>query len=736
MKQAGINRGRWWLRGAGLAVVAALAAVWLVPFSTDPLSAFPAATLYCDREGRPLRVQLGPGDLDCRPDYRPQPGDWIVPAVVAAEDQRFWVHPGVDVIAIARAVGQNLRAGRVLSGASTLSTQVIRLLQPRPRTLAAKLVEAFRALQLERRLGKEEILAQYLNRAPFGSNLAGIEAASRRYFGKGPHDLSLAEASLLAGLPQSPSRLRPDRHPEQARRRQAYVLERMVALGQVSEADRLRALAQPLAIRPAAYPFDAPHFCELAAGSGAHGTVRTTLDAGLQDLAGRALRRQADALSAAGVRDGAVVIIDVPAAAVRALVGSPDFFARAAAGQVNAAAAPRAAGSTLKPFAFALALDRGLIGPRTMLADVPMAYRDYQPTDFDGRYHGPVAARDALILSLNMPALQLEDRLGQVRFYDTLRQLGLSTLRREPAHYGLGLVLGNAEVRLLDLANAYACLARGGIHQPVRFVEDAGAEPGQRLFSAEAAWLVAEALGGEERAMEATGHSADVRLPRLAWKTGTSSGCRDAWTIAYNPRYVVGVWVGRVDGAPADSLVGRRAAAPVVWDIFRRLHPDNDGPWYPRPAGLATRSVCAVSGCPPGPYCGAQVEETCIRGVTAAEVCPVHRRAGEDTWPAAVAAFLREQPRADGAAAAAPVHICAPADGTVYRQSDVLAADRQRIRLSATADAEAVHWYVDGRHLARLRPQEDLQWALQPGRHHIVCADESGRSHGVHILVE
>ena len=724
--------------GGGVLAAALAAAVRWAPFPEEELSRLPASVVLADRQGEPLRVRLGVGGLDCRPGYQPMPEHWIAKAMVAAEDRRFWTHPGVDGLALARAVGQNLFFGRRISGASTLSTQVIRMMHPRDRTAAAKLVEAFRALQLERRHGKREILAFYLDRAPFGGNVVGIEAAARRYFGKGAAHLSLAEAALLAGVPQSPSRGRPDRHPERAKRRQAYVLERMEACGFITAQQRAEAWAQPLAARPGKYPFRAPHFCDLVgvpAQLAPDATVRTTLDGDLQRRAEDVLRRHLADGPAAG---GAVVVLEVKTGAVRALAGSPDYFAERHAGQVNGAVARRAAGSTLKPFAYALALDSGLAVPVTVIPDVPLRFRDLDPRNFSEDCRGLVSVRDALVASLNLPAIEIERRVGQERLWATLRALGLGTIDRPAAHYGLGLVLGNAEVRLLDLANAYACLARGGDWAPARFVETGKAPAAKPIFSPEACWLVSDMLSGEERAMDTTGHAADVRLPPMAWKTGTSAGLRDAWTVAWNPEYAIGVWVGNPDGSSAEGLVGREIATPIAWDLFRQLYPDNAGPWFARPAGVEKRELCAASGCAPGPHCAHRVEDWAIAQVSRREICPVHRAGPEDAWPAAVASFLARRAAPAPEEPAEAVRILAPARGSTYRRLAGLETDAQRLALEAASDraGEAIHWFVDDRSVGKSRAGQPLFWPLERGTHQIVCSTARGLSDRVQIAVE
>jgi len=723
---------------AGAACAAAFeAAVRWAPFPADVRTRATSSVVLTDRGGEPLRVRLAVGGLDGRSGYEPAPDHWIVKAIVAAEDRRFWSHPGVDGLAIARAAAQNLLSGRRLSGASTISTQVIRMIEPRRRTLRTKAIEAFRALQMERRLSKREILALYLDRAPFGGNIVGIEAAARRYFQKGADELCLAEAALLAGLPQSPSRLRPDRHPERAKARQGWVLERMQACGTITARQRAEALAQPIEARPGLYPFRAPHFCDfigVPAPPAGGAVVRTTLDAGLQRLAEDSLQR---CLQGGPVDGGAVVVIEVKTGAVRALVGSPDY-ARPRAGQVNGAVARRAAGSTLKPFAYALAIDRGLVTPATVLADVPARFRDFDPRNFSLEFLGRASVRDALVLSLNLPAIDLEQRVGQERFYAILRTLGFSSISKPAGHYGLGLVLGNAEVRLLDLANAYACLARGGSWAPARFIESPDPPSTRRVFSPEACWLISDILGGEERSMDATGHTADVRLAPMAWKTGTSAGLRDAWTVAWNPDVVVAVWAGNSDGAASEHLVGRKIATPVAWDLLRRLYPDNQGPWFARPAGIVPRAVCAESGCAPGPHCERRSEDWAIANVSRQGLCPVHRDGTRPAWPPSVAAVLNRGAVPAPAESAGSVRILSPARDSTYRRMPDLDVDAQRLALDAASDraGDPLHWFVDDRPVGRARVGQPLFWPLERGAHRIVCSTLGGVSDCVRITVE
>ncbi len=751
-------------------------AVWFCcPPPLGEAARYPAGVILRDRTGQVLRVGLGPGDVDCRPYYRASFDDWIVKAVIASEDKRFSSHSGVDFGALARAAWQNLSSRRRISGASTITMQTVRLIHPHRRSWFWKAVESVQALRLERVWTKEAILSQYLNRAPFGSNLVGIESASWGWFGKAPQQLNLSEAALLAGLLQSPTRFRPDRYPAAARKRRVYVLERMEQSGLIDSRTRESAAGVRLVLRRAPRPFMEPFFCDwvqsvACVDSGEH---TTTLDPALQDVVSRHVERQAEAH---GI-DAAAVVIEVKTGAVRAMTCSGDYFAKPD-GQVNTAAMPRPAGSTLKPFAFALAMDRGLLSPGWVLADVPRRFGNDEPLNFSGKFMGLVTAREALVLSLNLPAIEVEERVGQPRFYATLRQLGLDELNRPASHYGLGLVLGNGSVRLIELANAYACLAREGVYLPSHVCEEkedgkVGQEAGSpmegetlssrraerdgsrgrspsteghetRVFSEGACWLVADILGGGERAQDAVGHVAEVGLPRFAWKTGTSSGFRDAWTVAWNPEYVVAVWCGFKSGQRGpDSLIGKKVAAPVAWEIIRHLYPAGGAPWYARPATVVERDVCAASGRTAGPLCESRTQDLALSQRSSCGICPVHVRDGKGAvkmrWPPEVTAFLEAQRR--GVAEVVPtaaqgLRILAPADGTVYRIMEGVDAQQIVLKVSGASPGEPLYWFRNDALEGTGTGGAPFIWAPQRGGHRFVCSTVSGESASVTIRVE
>ena len=755
-----ILKSRWLRRiliGCGACMVLAPAAFFaasaLFPYPAGILAAArlraPAA-LVLDRDRRPLRAFTGENDMWMFWTPLEQISPLLVQASISVEDRRFRSHPGVDPIAIARAAGSNLLHGRVVSGASTITMQMVRLLQPRPRTLRSKAIEAFRAMQLEQLLSKNEILEYYLNLAPYGGNLIGAEAASQAYFRKRAPDLTLAEAALLAGLPQSPARLRPDRHPARAQARRDQVLLSLYKNGIISRSELNAALAEPVEIVREPFPFDAPHFCRMVCSANAGSRVlHTTLDRKAQHTAAIALREAVDILRPAGVTNGSAVVIENDSAAVRALVGSCDFFSTPDAGQVNGAIAPRSPGSALKPFTYALAFELGRCTPETMLADVPASYTGYEPRNYDQQYRGPVTAREALATSLNIPAVRLLCEIGQPRLHDFLRMLGLTTLVRGPEHYGLGLTLGSAEATLLELTNAYASLARLGIYRPYRLLETETTENARRVLSEEAAYLVLDVLADISRLGGRPLWKTDKQQVRMAWKTGTSAGHRDAWTFACTPRYTVGVWLGNFDGAASAALVGIEAAAPVAARIIDRLHSDQQPSWYPQPRGLAAQDVCAVSGMPASGHCPTRKQALCIDRRQPAQRCTLHRKtaAGEvlECWPLETAAWLRKhQPgrriAAEGETQAAwrqPPRILSPADGQVYVLLNGADA-RQQLLLKAVADSDVLYWFVNGTlHTSEQRVGGGHAfWPLQRGRHTITCSDGAGRSASVRVQVQ
>ncbi|MDF3130581.1 transglycosylase domain-containing protein [Kiritimatiellaeota bacterium B1221] len=552
------------------------------PFPDEKLAYRPVNTRYQDRERGLLRRELAENGEDRDWISLAESGRWAGQALIAVEDQRFYHHPGVDPIAVLRAAGQNIMHGGVLSGASTISTQVIRLIEPRPRNLLTKGIEAFRATQLELRYDKDFILEQYLNRAPYGGNRTSLATASRRYFGKEPMHLSAGEAALLMGLPQSPSRFRPDHHPEKAERRREMVLARMQAEGMLS--------ALPLmetGERWVPPPLRAFHFTEWIRQRHGQkgGTLQTSLDAGMQASCEHILTRwRGD--SRYGECDGVgVLLMDAKTGEVRVWVSGWD------AGdplhtQVDTVTRKRAPGSTLKPFAFAQAMQAGWLTPETRLEDLPQVYEDYQPDNMNERWSGDVSARSALVQSLNMPALKITGRVGVANLLGVLRSSGMELSGVMADEVGMGAVLGGGmEVSLLELVQSYAVFARGGKGIHARGL--LGSEVVESVvFSEGVAYWISRMLSGAERDGALYGHGGDVVRPDLAFKTGTSHGLRDAWAVGWNDEWVLGVWVGRMDGGSVNGLSGSSHAAPLLGELAGELFGPGSEAWPEAPESV------------------------------------------------------------------------------------------------------------------------------------------------------
>lgn len=575
--------GRPALLSAAAAMFAAAGALalWIAMLGPAPLGeGLDFSTTVVDRDGRLLRPYATPG------------GHWRLPVqahgvdprylalLIACEDRRFRAHAGADPLALMRAAGQMLVSGRVVSGGSTLTMQVARLLEPRAeRSFAAKLRQIVRAVEIEQQLAKDEILSLYLNLAPYGGNLEGIRAASLAYFGKEPRRLTLAESALLVALPQAPEARRPDRFAAVARRARDRVLDRAVSAGVFDSIEIARAKAEPVPTSRVPMPMLAPHAAQEAVVAPAQDktlslspVVRLTIDArwqaSLEDLARERARALGPNISVA------ILAVDHGSGEVLARVGSADYFDAERAGQVDMTAALRSPGSTLKPFIYGLGFEDGVIHPETLIDDRPVRYGTYAPENFDLTFQGTVSVRKALQMSLNVPAVAVLDRVGAPRFTARLRQAGGALVLPAGEQPGLAIGLGGVGVRLSDLVMLYAGIARLGTTTPLTerkadaLAQTAGhgadrAAPTRRLMEPVAAWYVADILRGTPPPENAPGG-------RIAFKTGTSYGYRDAWSVGFDGKRTIGVWVGRPDGAPVPGLVGRIAAAPILFDAFAR----------------------------------------------------------------------------------------------------------------------------------------------------------------------
>ncbi|HYG06825.1 MAG TPA: penicillin-binding protein 1C [Stenotrophomonas sp.] len=744
---------------------------WCLP---PPLpAAREISTLVVAADGTPLRA------------FADRDGVWRYPASVDSvsplylqallnyEDRAFYHHPGINPWALLRAGGQWLRSGRIVSGGSTLTMQVARILDPHTRTPWGKLKQMLRALQLEARLDKAQILQLYLERAPYGGTIEGVEAASWAYLGKPAARLSHAEAALLAVLPQSPSALRPDRHPERARAARDKVLDRMATLGVWSAAEVEDARIEPVVARALQPPLHAALLAErLRSARPGQARIVSTLDAQLQ----RTLEERVSSyFSQLPERtSAALLVVDNRTLQARAYVGSVAFSDVRRQGYVDMVRAWRSPGSTLKPFLYAMALDDGLIHSESLLVDAPQSFGGYRPGNFDAAFNGPIGAASALRLSLNVPAVDLLDRVGPARFAARLDNAGIGLRFPRGSGPTLALILGGTGARLEDLVGAFSALNRDGIAGRVRYRSE---EPviDRRLVSPGAAWIVREILESNPR----PGYGVDMfdtgRRPRVAWKTGTSYGYRDAWALGSTRSYTVGVWVGRPDGTPLPGQYGAITALPLMFEVIDALprQPADAAPAL-MPPSVSQLDICWPGGeaadATPVPLCARRREAFALEGAvpptfaerdarlwrTGRERYTVDARTGQRLssqcrqphvetsreivrWPALASPWLSAAERrmsrppplapdceSDGAEPGGELRIQGLTDGAVL--APVPGATRGlRLQLRALGTDANIDWLLDGRAIARTSGSASFAHDFaQPGDHTLTALAEDG----------
>ncbi|MBE0535023.1 MAG: penicillin-binding protein 1C [Phycisphaerae bacterium] len=558
---------RWLARGlliAGLVAGGSFVAAWhLSPFPAERLQRFSPSPTVADAQGRHLLSIVSQDEQWSMPVGLDAMSPRLVQATIATEDQRYYDHCGVDILAAGRAAVQNMLGRRVISGASTITMQVCRMMDDRPRTLAAKVIESFRAMQLTRLKSKQQVLEIYLNTAPYGGNIRGVEAASLLYFSKHACDLSLAEAALLAGLPKSPTRYNPRTHLEAALKRQQTVLDRMQETGVITPEERRLAASASLAINDLPRMRHAPHAAWMALGQRPLGG-RTWINLEVQ--------RDAEYLACEhlkGLPDGteiAIVVIDIQQSAIVTLVGSGDV-SDPVDGQVNGALAKRSPGSALKPFIYAAAFEAGRLSPESIVYDVPVNLGGWEPENFDRTFATEVTAAEALQRSLNSPVLQVARGVGLGRCCGLIESAGICLPANVASRAGLAVAVGGVEVSLLELTDAYACMGRGGKYRKARLFVDEAA-PAKGVLSTNVCRAIDAILSSHARRPNGMADLLPENVPWFMWKTGTSSGRRDAWAIGHNGRWAAGVWIGRFRGTGRFEYVGSQAAEPLLSRLF------------------------------------------------------------------------------------------------------------------------------------------------------------------------
>ena len=701
-----------------------LLAGWLCCLPKDLFKGTSYATVVTDRNGELLGARIA-GDQQ----WRFPPCDTVperfARALVQFEDRHFRWHPGVNPVALGRAFADNLRAGHVVSGGSTLTMQVIRLSRNRERTIRQKLIEAVLATRLEFRYSKDEILAQYASHAPFGGNVVGLEAAAWRYFGRPPGELSWAESATLAVLPNAPASIHPGKAREQLLAKRNRLLERLHKRGYLDASTLETALAEPLPDAPYPLPNLARHFVEQQP-RGAE--TRTGIDISLQRQVEDATTRWSDELAMTGTADLAAVILDIRTGETIAYVGNASPLRARTGSEVDIASAPRSTGSILKPFLYCAALADGTILPRTLLRDTPVNLNGFTPQNFDLQFHGAVPAAEALARSLNVPAVHLLRAYGPPRFLNVLREAGISTMNRDASYYGLSLILGGGEGTLADITRAYAGMVRSydGLTTDSPFRD--------RI----ALWYTFEALKEVNRPDEI-----DWKLIRsvrkAAWKTGTSYGSRDAWAVGVTPDYAVGVWCGNADGHGVAGMTGAKTAGPVLFDLLNLLPPSTD--WFEEPLdGGVWLDVCKESGMLRSQDCPDYERVLLPVQAQESEVCPYHIDGTFRLPPAMEWYYKAYHPEYEVRPATRDIALMEflyPEPGTI------LTLPRQMDGSEGGAVFQAVHrdpaatlyWHLDDTYLGETRIIHQMRLSPAPGKHTVTVVDGDGNSVSVHFTI-
>lgn len=738
---------------------------WIIPLP-NPLFQPDYSTVVLDKDGKILRVFLNQDEQWQLPPDSSKIPDKLKTAVIEFEDRYFYYHPGVNPISIVRAIRQNISSSEIVSGASTLTMQVARLMKPKKRTFANKFVEILQAIKIETRYSKDQILRFYLEHAPYGGNIRGYRAASLRYFGKMPDQLTWAESAMLAVLPNAPGLISPQANPKQLQEKRDKLLLRLKENGIIDNGTFRLAKLEPIPQGSNPIQMHAPHVARLLKKNDQiqNGVIRTTLQKDLQIQTEQLVKQHMDFLTSYGIVNGAALVADTKSRKIRAYVGSQDFFDFDNNGQVDGVQALRSSGSILKPFLYALAIDNGILLPKTQIQDVPSYYGTFSPSNADETHAGLVTAKEALVQSLNVPAVRLLYTYGTYPFYKFLKTAGLQTLFRSPDDYGLSLILGGAEVTLLDMAMLYCGLANGGEFAPLSLVETHSSQNSpKKHISKGSSYLALEMLRELKRpGNEYYWEQYQNQWP-FAWKTGTSYGQRDAWAIGVSPEWTIAVWVGNFDGEGNSNLGGARSAGPLLFDIFNSLPKKNENAWFQKPEeDLMTIELCRDTGFKVGLHCPTSLKTSTPYNSKPIKICPYHEsifiamdeqvqvcsmcwqgmepeKIPTLNYPPKVVKYLQERghnigqtiPHKDGCPAQVEknmVEILYPEQNTRIWLPRDFGANLQKVTLQAASRGKnrKLFWYVDDRYIGETQSKHAQAITLNQGWHELEVIDTNG----------
>ncbi|WP_157488248.1 penicillin-binding protein 1C [Dyadobacter crusticola] len=728
------------------------------------------ATQVTDRKGKVIHAFLSDDEKWRLYTALPEITPLLSKTLIYKEDQYFYYHFGVNPFAVARAAFRNVFSGKRTSGASTITMQVVRLMQPRERTYSNKLIEMARAVQLEAHYSKKEILQFYVNLIPYGGNIEGIKSAALLYFGKSPQLLSLAEITALTIVPNRPSSLRPGAKNDALRLARNSWLQRFEQEGLFEKNLIEDALQEPLQVRRLHAPRHAPHLSlRLKKQFSGQPIIATTVNFQSQKQIEEQVYNFINRRKLMNIHNAAVLVVNNETLEVEAYVGSADFNNPFDGGQVDGIRAVRSPGSTLKPLLYATAFDKGIITPKSVLNDVPGNFSGYEPENFDQRFNGPVTTEFALANSLNIPAVRVLKEISTPALIGKLRKAGFKTVDRQAKDLGLSLILGGCGVTLEELTRLFAAFANRGELRPLRYVKQSDRVKGENIVSAEAAFLVTGILTKITRPDLPTNFDNTYHLPKIAWKTGTSYGKRDAWSIGYNKRYTVGVWVGNFSGEGVPELSGAKTATPLLFSIFNALDYNSPRGWYQSPADISTRLVCPATGDIPSEFCTHSVPGEYIVGVSNFRKCQHLRWVFTDSagkisyctyclpengfekqaYPNLAPELITfnemqkipyqkippHNPKCERVFHDGAPLIVSPNEGSEYY---IRKDEPQQLQLACQAanDVEEVFWYINNKMTRKAKPHEAVFISPPPGRVKISCSDDKGRNSDVWITVK
>lgn len=703
-----------------LIAAGSLLLLWLFCLPRNLFKGTPYSTVVVDRDGQLLGARIAADGQWRFPPTETVPEKYAT-ALIQFEDRGFRHHPGVSIKAIGRAIVQNIKGGHTVSGASTLSMQVIRLSRQRERTVWQKLTEMFMATRLEARYSKDEILALYASHAPFGGNVVGLDAAAWRYLGRDASDLSWAEAATFAVLPNAPSSINLSQNRPALLEKRNRLLKRLKDRRFIDEYTYESALEEPLIGELHPLPSYCPHLVEEYNVTSRGKTVRTGIMLNLQRRVEESLKRWREDLAESGINDLCAIITDVRSGETIAYCGNADIEVKRPGAWVDIARSPRSTGSILKPLLYCAALQEGVILPSSLLPDVPTNFGGFSPKNFDLGYDGAVPADEALARSLNIPNVWLLKQFGTARFVTTLKEMGISTLNRKPEEYGLSLILGGSEACLKDVVGAYAKKARN--------VDMA-------------TWYMLEAMAEVGRPDQMDWRRVSS-LRKVAWKTGTSYGSRDAWAVGITPDYVVGVWAGNAEGNSAPGLTGALTAGPVMFDLFNLLPATG---WFEEPEDYIEVNVCPESGYLAGRDCPKKVKMKAPAGGKDARQCPWHREIKMEKWfvlPPLMEKYYRIKhqeyrpvPREENADTEV-MSFAYPGDGAVLSPAKQMDGTSPGVRCEIvhTRQSATVYWHLDNEYLGETTDIHTMVIDMPSGFHRLTAVDDEGNKKEVMVKI-